>query len=449
MATRLPWQSWSPDEASAWLLGLESRGVLLGLDRVRQALQRIGSPHERLKAVTIAGTNGKGSTAAFVASIAHAAGYRVGLYTSPHLHRVHERIRVGGTEILPAELGRWAARIRIIVDGDGRQDPIPLTYFEALTVMALGYFAEKEVDLAVLEVGMGGRLDATAVAAPLVAAITPVGLDHQAHLGNDILSICAEKAGIIQPECTVVSDVAPELFQRVVGPRAFDLRCPIRRAGVDYVGHWLHGGFRYRGWIHRAGPVQLGLRGLHQAQNAALACAVIESLCAHGFWFQAVHLAEGLRRARHPGRMERWSAHRDAHGVAWPAVLLDGAHNPMAAIVLAHQVDGHLPERPRVLLAGLQPDKDVRGIFEPLVDVVDSVVVTALPEGRLPSLVRIADLTHTRGIRLDIEPRLPRAVATALRHAGPHGGILVTGSLYLVGAVRPLLPQPLAGHGDP
>lgn len=441
MASALPEAIWTAEQAHAWLTALAPRGIQLGLERVEAALARLGSPHKRLVAVTIAGTNGKGSTAAFLASIGHAAGYRVGLYTSPHLVSVTERIRVGGTPILPTELARWAQRVRNVIEGSDGDAPIPLTYFEALTVMALGYFVEREVDLAVLEVGLGGRLDATSVVTPKVAVITPIGLDHQAYLGNTLEAICGEKAGIIKAGSTVVTNVARGLFRRVVGPRAFDLRAPIRRAHVDFQYRWLHEGFRYRGWLHRLGPVRLGLAGRYQAQNAALACAAAESLQAHGFRFRATQIAEGLHRARHPGRLERRAPCLDANQRPWPAMLLDGSHNPMGAAVLGRELLAALPETPRALLFTARYDKDAAGILRPLARHLDAMVVTTLPDQPPPPLAPLAELARQHGIHFEIEPHIPSALEEARRLATPSGGLLIAGSLYLLGEVIPLLPQ--------
>lgn len=448
MGTRVPAPGSDIESANAWLLGLEPRGIHLGLDRVRSALERLGSPHARMKAVTVAGTNGKGSTASFLASIVHEAGYRVGLYTSPHLTRVTERIRVGGAEMDEDDFVRWVQRIQALVES---RDPIELTYFEALTVMAIGFFAQREVDLAVLEVGLGGRLDATAVVPPLVSVITPVGHDHQSWLGETLEEICREKAGIIQPGATVVTNVRRELFRQVVGPRAFDLRCPIRRAGVDFVHQWLHDGVRYRGWIHRVGPVALGIPGTHQAGNAALACAAAESLAAHGYAIKAVHLAEGLQRARHAGRMELRPALVDHEGEFWPAMLLDGAHNPMGAATLASQIHMFLPARPRVLLFSVRPDKDATAMMAALAPKVDRVVVTSIPDSPLPDLDALTATARNHGAWVDVEPDLSVALGRARQEAGPEGGILVAGSLHLVGAVLPSLPgiPGARGSGDP
>ncbi|MDP6943533.1 MAG: folylpolyglutamate synthase/dihydrofolate synthase family protein [Myxococcota bacterium] len=445
---------WSIYEAEAWLDGLRPRGIQLGLDRVRRALEALGSPDQGMAAVTIAGTNGKGSTAAFLASIVHAGGYRVGLYTSPHLVDVTERIQVGGVTIAPADFARWTARIRAVVEGGhvsarspgpsegsgARHSGIPLTYFEALTVLALCYFREREVDLVVLEVGLGGRLDATAVVDPLVSVVTPIGFDHQAFLGATLEAIAREKAGIIKPGSTLVTNVDRDLFRTVLGPAAFAKRCPIRREGIDYRRRWLHRGVRYRGWLHRVGPVTPGLAGVLQADNAALACAAAEVLCDHGFSLKAVHLAEGIQRARHVGRLDRRANLIDQQGRRWPVLLMDGAHNPMAATVLAQELPGLLPERPRVALFSARPDKDIAGMIAQLGPHLDRVVVTNLPDQAPPPLDALVFASRRYAFKLTVEPYIPSALELARRHAGPDGGMLVTGSLYLIGQVLPLLP---------
>jgi dihydrofolate synthase / folylpolyglutamate synthase len=431
---------WSFFEAEAWLDGLRPRGIQLGLDRVRRALVAMGSPDAGLPTVTIAGTNGKGSTAAFLAAMVHAGGYRVGLYTSPHLVDVTERIQVGGVTIAPIDFARWTARLRGVVDGEEGQGGIPLTYFEAMTVLALCYFRSREVDLVILEVGLGGRLDATSVVDPLVSVITPIGFDHQGFLGNTLEAIATEKAGIIKPGATLVTNVAPELFRSVVGPIAFAHRCAIRRAGVDFQRRWLHQGVRYRGWRHCVGPVRPGIAGLLQADNAALACAAAEVLCNHGFVLKAVHLAEGMQRARHVGRLDRRSGLIDQQGRRWPSVLLDGAHNPMAATVLAEEIPALLPERPRVALFTARGDKDVAGIIGQLGPQLDRVIVTHLPDQPPPPLEPLVFAARRHGFKLTIEPYIPSALEYARRCAGSAGGLLITGSLYLIGHVLPLLP---------
>ena len=420
------------EEAWRWLRELRPAGIQLGLDRALTVLERLGSPHENLPAVTIAGTNGKGSTAVFTAQIAHSAGYRVGLYTSPHLLHVTERIRIGNLPIDRDDLARLAFDVRCAADGQGGQPAVPLTYFEALTIVALLYFREREVDLAILEVGLGGRFDATAVVDPTVAVLTSIGLDHQEFLGTDLESICREKAGIIRRGSTVVTGVRSRLFKSVVGPRAFDLRCPIRRAGVDFMWQWLDTGFRYRGWIHRVGPTRLGLQGIHQGHNAALACATIESLAARGFAFKPVHVFEGLQRARHPGRLDRREACIDRHGRRWPAVLLDGAHNPQAVELLARQLNVFLPERPRAVVFAAKADKNYERMLAMLGRHADVVVLTQLSDvmGHGLDEMRYTAQQHCPHVLAD--PSVERALEVARRTVGPTGGMVVTGSLYLI-----------------
>ncbi|TNF24561.1 MAG: bifunctional folylpolyglutamate synthase/dihydrofolate synthase [Deltaproteobacteria bacterium] len=427
-------------DAWSWLNSLRPRGIQLGLERVQEALERLGSPHRRLRAVTIAGTNGKGSTSSFLAAIAHAAGYRVGLYTSPHLASVTERIRIGTERIHADDFARWAAHLRDVIEGP---DGVALTFFEALTVMAIGYFDERGVDLAVLEVGLGGRLDATSVVDPMVAVVTPIGLDHTHILGDSLEAICAEKAGILKPGSTLVTNVDPDLFHDVLGPRAFALRCPIHRQGVDWLYQWLPQGFRYRGWIHRVGPVRLGIRGVHQGMNAALACAAAETLTAHGYTMKATHLAEGLFRARHPGRLERRPAVVDDTGEAWPALLLDAAHNPMGAHILKGHVRSFLHERPRILVFGVNPDKDVEQMLAELLPEVDGVVLTQATANPVPAWEPYLAMASRLHHRVTFASDPAEALELGRHYAGPEGGLLITGSIYLLGEVWPLLP---AGH---
>ena len=443
------------DAAQDWLASLTSRGIVLGLERVQAALARLGNPHEGMVAVTVAGTNGKGSTCAFLASILHAAGYRTGLYTSPHLVSVTERIRIGGHTILPADFARWAGLVRDAID---HEPAIPLTQFEVLTVMALGYFRERQIDIAVLEVGLGGRLDATNVVPAKVAVLTPIGLDHQAMLGNTKRAIAAEKVAILKPGGTLICGVAPSLWRDVVGPYAFDLRAPARRAGVDFVGSFEEDGFRYRGASHRLGAVVLGIRGVHQGLNASLACAAAEALGGMGFHLKAHHLAEGLYRARHRARLERIEPIGSIGGDEarqWPAMLIDGAHNPMGARVLAKHVEAYLPERPRVMLYGVNPEKDTRAMLDALVPTVDAVVLThssAKPVTDFEPYLRLVNRARKRRAASATGPAIRCAVAlaradirealaTATTIAGPEGGLLLTGSLYLIGDMLPLLPR--------
>jgi dihydrofolate synthase/folylpolyglutamate synthase len=426
--------------ACEWLNSLSSQGIRLGLDRVEGVLARLGNPHASMLAVTVAGTNGKGSTCAFLASILHAAGYRVGLYTSPHLVSVTERMKIGGHTILPDDFARWAGIVR---DAMSVEPAIPLTHFEVLTVMALGYFSERQVDLAVLEVGLGGRLDATNIVPAKVAVLTPISVDHQEYLGPTRAAIAREKVAILKPGATLVCGIAPSLWRDVVGPYAFALRAPARRAGVDFVGSFEEDGYRFRGSSHRLGAVTLGIRGMHQGLNASLACAAAEALGGMGFHFRSHHLAEGLYRARHRARLERLEP---SEGSRWPAMLIDAAHNPMGARALARHVDVYLPERPRVMLYGVNPEKDVAAMLESLLPFADAVVLTQSSARRVADFDRYVHLAEgiarARHLRVAVmaQPDGREALAAASTLAGPEGGLVLTGSLYLFGDMLPLIP---------
>lgn len=421
-----------------WIYGLNPSGIELGLTRVKRALDLLGSPHAGYAIVTVAGTNGKGSTVKFLASIIDRAGYRVGVYTSPHLRDIRERICLGSMWITPREFVAALTPIRELLH---RHDDLHLTFFEVLTVMALCFFRARDVDVAILEVGLGGRLDATAAVPADVAVITNIALDHQDYLGESLELICREKAGIICEGAVVVTGVSSTLFRNVVGPIAFDKRCPIRRSGVDFTYRWMDDlGFRFRGWINRLGPVHLGISGTAQGDNAALACAAAESLASRGFYFKPVQMAEGLLRARHGGRMERREACLGAHGQPWPAVLLDGAHNPAATRLLATELPEQLPERPRVMVFGVKKGKNTKAMLDHLASEVDCVILTTANEGQEFSRETLRDL-DVQLPRVLFEPDLQMAVHLARTLATAAGGVLITGSLYLVGDALEHLPD--------
>ncbi len=431
----------------AWLDSLGPRGVQLGLERVHDALSRLGDPHRELRAVTVGGTNGKGSTAAFVASMARAAGLRTVLYTSPHLVAVNERMRLDGEPISDEALEDALCRVRAATEA---APPIPLTHFEALTVAAFVWFRDVEPDLAVLEIGLGGRLDAVNTAEPLVSVLTSIARDHEAVLGPTLAHIAREKVHIARPDRALVCAPSAHLWRRVIGPHARSIRAIPRRLGVDFVHEWLDeepGSFRYRGWQHRVGPVRLGLRGDHQRENAALACAAVEALVdATGLPIRATHMATGLQTAVHRGRLERLSP----ADPSWPELLLDGAHNVAGATVLATQLERELPPGPRVLLFGVNPEKRPRAMLRQLAPGAAAVVLTS-PSARVGAdLARLAsglgrDLAASgqRRTPILIEPRPIAALDAARRLAtSERASLVIAGSLYLLGDLIPWLPDP-------
>ncbi|WP_437934816.1 bifunctional folylpolyglutamate synthase/dihydrofolate synthase [Sorangium sp. So ce341] len=417
------------------------RGMVLGLDRVREALAALGDPHAGVAAVHVAGTNGKGSVCAMVESVARAAGLRTGLYTSPHLSRFAERILIDGAPIGDAALERAlsAALERV---------PAPLTFFEALTVAAFVAFRDAGVDLAIVEVGLGGRLDATNVlAAPLCTAITSIAFDHVALLGPTLADIAREKAGILKPGAPVVlgpldpeADAAIEAAALAIaaGPRLRVARAErggsageiaVGRAGEIAVGC---AGASARA-TRVAGPgrpaleVELGLRGAHQAENAGVACGIAWQLA--GRWPEVERtLPAGLASARWPGRLERIDA-----GAA--EVLLDCAHNPHGAQALAAWLDEEGPGAARTALVfGAMADKGWGEMLQTLAPRAQRRLY-ATPQGRAA-----APLDALQAIAPGEPIGDPRAaVARAIEVAGPGGLVVVTGSIYLVGEVRSAL----------
>jgi dihydrofolate synthase / folylpolyglutamate synthase len=410
-----------------WLYTLEAaKGMDFKLERVALALARLGNPHERFAVVHVAGTNGKGSVAAMIEAVLSRAGYRVGLYTSPHLISFRERIRVGGEEIPEGEIVQLTREIQ-------RAGAIELTFFEFVTVMAFLHFARRGIDVAVVEVGLGGRLDATNVVDPRVSVITTIGIDHAEYLGTTLRSIAGEKGGIIKPGRPVVLGRIRPAAARVLRRMACHAGAPVCEAGVDYE---MSGGeeptFRGGGWTLES--LRLGLRGAHQRENAATALAALAHL-RDEFPVSEASIREGLALVRWPGRL-------DVVGEE-PTTILDGAHNADGACVLRREVARLVGGRELHVLFAVMKDKDWRCMVRQIAPVCTSVFVTQVlpPRGCDPEPVA----EYFRGWCDARAVRDPVAAWHAIREqAGSRGVVLVTGSLFLVGAVYPLCaPRPV------
>ncbi len=380
------------DSYQELLRSLEVFGIRLGLDRPRRLLAALGAPEKGLPAVLVAGSNGKGSTSALLAAMAGAAGYRTGLYTSPHLEAVEERLRIDGRAIEPERLGGLLERV--VAAGGGEPEGRP-TYFEALTLAAFLWFAEERVDLAVLEVGMGGRLDATNVADPLLSLITPISLDHTEHLGATLALIAAEKAGILRAGRPAIAWIEDAEAAAAVGRAAAELGADLawgpERARIEaVVPRGLEGQAVALATCPAAGrtdgirryELATALLGGHQAKNLALAVLAAERLADLGFArLDAAAIARGAAACRWPGRLE---------AVALPdgrRVLLDAAHNAGGAAVLADFLAGlRRPDRPVDLLFGVLADKDAAAILGILSPFVGRAVLTTpeSPRARPP-----------------------------------------------------------------
>jgi dihydrofolate synthase/folylpolyglutamate synthase len=396
-------------ELLARLFAARRAGLVLGLDRIDAVLERLGRPERRIGAVVhIGGTNGKGSTAAFIASMLSAAGLRVGVYSSPHLATLRERVMLAGAMVSEDAL---VAAADEVAGAGGDQ----LTFFEQITAMALVAMAGARLDASVLEVGLGGRLDATnAVAAP-IAVVTGVALDHQDMLGTTLEAIAGEKAGIFKAGQGVVIGASGE-------PAAVPLlRAAALAAGAAAVTVVDDAAIA-------AVPAGLGLAGAHQRANAAAALAAIDALAAAGLVRVPDEArASGLAAARHPGRLETV-----AEG---PRVILDGAHNPHGARALAAALAA-MPERPRVLVLAVSADKDVAGLVDALAGSVDAVVATRYQQPRSLEPAALAALVAARGVAVEAADDVMAAIARARARAGSAGVVVVAGSLFAVGEAR-------------
>ncbi|HYH97639.1 folylpolyglutamate synthase/dihydrofolate synthase family protein [Hyalangium sp.] len=418
----------TPDEALDFLARLNPSVIKPGLGRMRAALDALGHPERRYRSLHVAGTNGKGSTCAFAATALRAAGHRVGLYTSPHLERVTERFQVDGAEISRELLGR---RILEILERypEAAATPAPLTYFEFGTIVAFWHFAQEAVDVAVLETGLGGRLDATNTVLPLVTAITPISFDHMEYLGHTLGAIAGEKAGILKPGVpVVVSRQEPEALQAIARVAA-EVGAPLLLEGRDFAGEARpEGGLAYQGPRWRLDGLSLSLRGPHQLQNAAVALAALEQLDARGVTVPIEAARMGVSSARWPGRLEEVSRQ--------PTVVLDGAHNPGGVAVLLASLEALYPGQRVHAVFGVVADKDRAPMMRALFPRCASVHLTPLDTPR--SLAPERYLEEASALCSDVRAyaSLDEALAGARALAMKGDVILCAGSLFLVGATR-------------
>src|SRR5215831_14748883 len=418
----------TPEQALKFLGAFSPSQIRLGLERIEHALASLDYPERRFRIVHVAGTNGKGSTCAFIASCLVSAGYRVGLYTSPHLVKINERFRIDRQDISDELLGRRVLEVVQRYPQLGSDAP-PLTFFEFGTLVALWHFAREQVEVAVLETGLGGRLDATTAARPDVTAITPISFDHMDYLGNRLEQIAAEKAGILKSGVPAVfSRQDPEVLS-VLYARAREVGAPTYQEGRDFEATTQSDGhLMYRGIHTSVSDLTLGLAGRHQAQNAAVALACLELLRDVGFATSPVQLREGLREPRWPGRFEQ---------VPWRRPLvLDGAHNPAGIEALVTALADFYPGRQFHLIFGVLRDKQWERMISRLFPLCASVRLVDVPSPR--SLHPSEYLARAREICPQISVASSPADALAAAHAeSPSDAILVgAGSLYLIGALK-------------
>jgi len=417
----------------AYLRHLERFGIKLGLENISAVLDSFGHPERFFPSVHVAGTNGKGSVCAMLAEILSRHGFKAGLYTSPHLVRVEERIRVGGEKISPSDFCRLTQTVKSRIDRLLRQGKLAVhpTFFEVLTLIAFLYFREKRIDIAVLEVGMGGRFDATNVVLPLVSVITSISKDHQEHLGTTIGKIAFEKAGIIKPGTPVICGAEAPAALEIIRRRAREVEAPFtdvfgrdNRLTCEKKAGRLACRYEFDGEEFRFTP---GLRGEHQGKNAAIAVAAGKFLGRIWRPLGKKMIADGIAQTRWEGRLE--TAGRR------PLVLLDGAHNEGGAAALAKYIVDFLPSKP-VFVFAMMKDKAIRRVVSSLFPLAKRIILASLPYARAAAPEEILRLARPFAKKIIVEPSLPAALALAKSEAGPRGVVLVTGSLFLVGAVK-------------
>jgi len=423
------------------LYAIRMFGAKFGLANTRYLLAALGHPEQRYRIVHVAGTNGKGSVAALVASALKAAGHTVGLFTSPHISSFRERMQVGGEPAGETEIAAHLERLLPIIDEmERREDVTSPTFFEVVTALAADLFAARGCDLAVFEAGMGGRLDATNALPASVSAITSIGLDHVEWLGDTIAEITFEKAGIIKPGVPVVTDALVVAARDVVRRIATERQAPLIEVGRDVLieartpsrtGQTL----TIRTPKGRYEHLNISLHGPHQAGNSAVALGVLESLADQGIIVPREALVTGFREAQWPGRFEIVPGD--------PPFILDAAANPPAAEVLAATLDEFLADDERlVLVTGALKDKDTAQFCRALVPRTDEVIVTEPASTRR---LRADELYYTAGRwalghPVRVVARLDEALETAVRRMrGRKGFVLVTGSIFLLAQAREML----------
>jgi dihydrofolate synthase / folylpolyglutamate synthase len=411
-------------ETLEYLSNLNPLGIRLGLGPVRSLLERLNNPQERIPSVLIAGTNGKGSVAAMTASMLSMAGFSTGLYTSPDLMDVRERIRINGRMISRSAMAACAQEVRSHI----RET---VSYFEFLTAMAFLHFKQQKADITVLEVGMGGRLDATNMVTPIVSVITNISLEHRQYLGNTLEKITCEKGGIIKAGgvCLTAARQKPviqtlEAICRERGARLLrvgkEIRTTIHRDGT----------FSYRGVVDSHERLVCPFAGKHQISNAALALAAVDQVRAAGFAVDQTAVSRGLKQAHWEGRLEILQRS--------PMLLVDGAHNPAGAATLRRALREDFPHRRLILLFGVMGDKDYRTMARRLFPLADRVILTRPHSDRALSPLRLQTLAGAGSRNVEVIEDPGAALRHALSQAGQEDLVCAAGSLYLVGEIKKL-----------
>ncbi len=427
------------DHTVNYLYSLQKHGIKLGLSNTLELMKLLGQPQKSFRCIHIAGTNGKGSTASMIASILKEAGYTTGLFTSPHLISFTERIRINGQLISEKDAIELASGIRkSIADTD-----LNPTFFEFVTAMAFHYFACNNVDWAVIETGMGGRLDATNVVQPEVTVITNISLDHCEFLGNTISDIAFEKAGIMKQGVPLITASQDPVVTNQLSEMATSLNSVIHVYKKDFNGDLKDMSDRqitlnYSG-TNQYSNLEVPLTGAHQLDNACTAIRACEVLKAKGLSISAQSLERGLKRVNLEGRLE-WVSDS-------PPILLDGAHNPEASRLLASSILEIFPDKKIILITGVMSDKDIKETIEPLIKIADSIILTKAQYERAASSDKLRSIVSSlQESGLTYKPvstistsSVSEAIDTAKKQCTEDSIILITGSFYTTGEAKEVL----------
>ncbi len=418
------------NEAIEYIHSVFWKGSIPGLSRTQELLRKMGNPEKKLKFVHIAGTNGKGSTASMTASILQQAGYKVGLYTSPYIYRFHERMQVNGVEISDEDLVAVTEYVKPLAQSMAESP----TEFELVCAIAFEYFLRQNCDIVVLEVGMGGALDATnVIECPEVAVITNIGLDHTDFLGNTVEEIAATKAGIFKEGGNAVIYRGSESVEKVFEDICAERNVKLKKADFDGLQLHSHG---LEGQVFDCGErknLQLPLLGVHQLKNAAVVLSIIDTLIEKGWNITEQHIRDGLKFARWPGRF-------DIVGHD-PLFIIDGGHNPQCIEALVVNIQDYLKDRKVIALTGVLADKDYADMYKPVMPLVQEFVCITPPNPRRLVAEELASHLQGVGAKATACDSIEEGVRTARQLAGKDGVVLCFGSLYTIGSIKEALDQ--------
>ena len=418
------------NEAIEYIHSVCWKGTVPGLSRTQELLAKMGNPEKKLKFIHIAGTNGKGSTAAMSASILQQAGYKVGLYTSPYIYRFHERMQVNGVEISDEDLAAVTEYVRPLAQSMVESP----TEFELVCCIAFEYSLRQNCDIVVLEVGMGGAWDATnVIETPEVAVITNIGLDHTDVLGSTLEEIAATKAGIFKDNGHAVIYRGIPTVEKVFEDICAERNVQLKKADFDSLNLISHG---LEGQTFDCGnrkALQLPLLGVHQLKNAAVVLSIMDTLLEKGWKITEDHIREGLRVARWPGRFD--IVGRD------PLFIIDGGHNPQCIDALVVNIRDYLKDKKVIALTGVLADKDYADMYKPVMTYVQEFVCVTPPNPRKLEAAELANHLMSVGAKATACDSIEEGVRKARQLAGDSGVVLCFGSLYTIGSIKEALDQ--------